>query len=156
MMIRLGRIVMPITTFFLKWHIGKELTIILQDSSRFTQHLRRVFDVFQNVMTNQNVSGLIRNNGCSFNEFDDRLKGGWKKVFDVHSNSPCARELGEVPAEADAEFDHNVGLFNEMLKFFGAQLRDPRHSGGGYGALVLLITPAGFAAIKVFGGAGHR
>ena len=78
-----------------------------------------------------------------------------EKIFQVSSDFASALKAGKIPAEAGAEFDNGV-LLSDCGELFSAEADDPRDGLVGNGAFLLLIALPGCAAVKIFGGLGHR
>src|SRR5947208_2250978 len=64
--------------------------------------------------------------------------------------------MGQVPPQADADFDDGVGRANKILEFFRTRSSNPRDGWLRDSAFSILVTPPRFAGIKLFGRAGHR
>ncbi len=103
-------------------------------------------------MANNDVDGSAGERGGVGDKFDAvSAQGGSEKIRNVIADFAGAGERGQVPAGADAVFEHDIGGAHIGREFLGAQLRDPRKGGFGHRPLFVMIALSRVAAIVAHG-----
>ena len=145
-----------VSALFFEGNVKQQFAAGFQNAAGRAKHLGGVFDVLENVMADYDVGDSRFDDAGAGNKFHAvTFQFGRKEIFEVGADAADAFQFGEIPTEADAEFDDGVAACDQWLKFFGAQSLDPRSGCFRNRAFLLLITLSCFTAIMIFGRDGH-